>query len=115
MVVWPVSYLPVGTGRNFPHPVPFSELENALGAAVPLSGCCIACGLQELEPSRCQGQQVDRLGHGNGRTAWAVGTVDSLTVRAGMLMNLGAGQGVERRGIRTMFCRPPLFHITESF
>ena len=68
MVVWPELCLPVGTGRNFPHLVPFSELENALGAAVALSGCFTACGLPDLAPSCCQGGQVDRLGHGSERT-----------------------------------------------
>ena len=53
MVVWPELCLPVGTGRNFPHLVPFSELENALGAAVALSGCFTACGLPDLAPSCC--------------------------------------------------------------
>lgn len=66
------------------HPVPSSELENPPGAAMP-SGWCMADGLQELEPSSCQGQQADRLGGGNGKTA---SVVDSLTIRARRIMSL---------------------------
>lgn len=56
-----------------------------------LSGCFIACGLPDLAPSCCQGGQVDRLGHGSERTTCVVGSADSLTIRAGMFMNLGGG------------------------
>lgn len=34
---------------------------------------------------------MDRLGHGSERTTCVVGSADSLTIRAGMFMNLGGG------------------------